>query len=192
VFSALVLSIFYRQNLYERVKRMLEAEKKLEELTKKYQELHVKLEKVTLALGGDIKGPNVETGSPSLPIFVEECNIPCALPASGPIVRGADMGIHTGIDISVPESTFIFSTAKGVVKTVGYDQNLGIFVRISHEQGYETVYGHLSKVLVKEGDTLKTGQVIGLSGRSGKTTGPHIHYEVLKDGKHIDPVLTLP
>jgi Membrane proteins related to metalloendopeptidases len=102
------------------------------------------------------------------------------------------MGIHTGIDISVPESTFIFSTAKGVVKTVGYDQNLGIFVRISHEQGYETVYGHLSKVLVKEGDTLKTGQVIGLSGRSGKTTGPHIHYEVLKDGKHIDPVLTLP
>jgi len=103
-----------------------------------------------------------------------------------------DKGIHTGLDISVPESTFVFSTARGIVKKVGYNEDLGIFIRISHDKGYETVYGHLSKAFVKEGDTVKTGQLIGLSGRTGKTTGPHIHYEVLKDGKHIDPVLTLP
>jgi murein DD-endopeptidase MepM/ murein hydrolase activator NlpD len=192
LFSALLLSAFYRQNLYDRVKRMLEAEEKLKELSKKYQELQVKVEKLSYALGEGAQGPKVEGGFPSLPIFVEDCDVPCALPASGPIVRGVDKGIHTGLDISVPESTFVFSTARGIVKKVGYNEDLGIFIRISHDKGYETVYGHLSKAFVKEGDTVKTGQLIGLSGRTGRTTGPHIHYEVLKDGKHIDPVLTLP
>ncbi len=192
VFSILFMSIPYRHNLYDRIKRMLEAERNLEELTKRYQDLQIRFEKIQRALIEGIESPKVETGSPSLPIFVEDCEVPCALPASGPIVRGVDMERHRGLDISVPESTFVFSTARGFVKTVGYDQDLGIFVRISHKRGYETVYGHLSKALVNEGDSVKTGQVIGLSGKSGKTSGPHVHYEVLREGKPIDPILTLP
>lgn len=191
VFIILVY-IFFNDEIYTRILEMLKAEKELKELYARYRELQSKVKKLEFLLGGNIKPPEVEYPMGALPIYIEGCDTPCALPAVGPIVRGVDGDIHTGLDIDVPESTLVFSTAKGVVKDVGKDKNLGLFVKISHSRGYKTVYGHLLKVFVKVGDTVKTGQIIGLSGSTGKTSGPHIHYEVWKGGKPIDPVLTLP
>ncbi|MEO0139528.1 MAG: M23 family metallopeptidase [candidate division WOR-3 bacterium] len=192
VFIMLISTLFFKDRVYTRFLDMLKAERELKELNEKYQKLQSRVEKLQILLGGNIKLPEVEYPMGALPIYVEECDTPCALPAVGPIVRGADSNLHTGLDIDVPESTFVFSTAKGVIKDVGRDKNLGLFVKISHSKGYETVYGHLLKVFVKVGDTVKTGQIIGLSGSTGKTSGPHIHYEVWKNGKPIDPVSILP
>lgn len=97
--------------------------------------------------------------------------------------------LHTGLDFRAPVGTPIYATADGTVGHAGRKGNgYGIHIDLSHGYGYQTKYAHLSKVLVKEGQKVKRGDVIGLSGNTGLSKGPHLHYEVLKDGKKIDPV----
>jgi murein DD-endopeptidase MepM/ murein hydrolase activator NlpD len=94
---------------------------------------------------------------------------------------------HSGIDIRSDYGAPVLSTADGVVYFSGYEQYLGHAVKIDHGYGFETVYGHLSKRLVSKGDTVKRGDAIGKVGSSGRSTGPHIHYEVHVGGKRVDP-----
>ncbi|NPA80425.1 MAG: M23 family metallopeptidase [Thermotogae bacterium] len=96
---------------------------------------------------------------------------------------------HTGVDLPVKEGTPVFATARGVVVEVGENRRYGKYVRIRHARGYESLYAHLQDVLVKRGDSVQIGRMIGLAGSTGMSTGPHVHYEVYKDGKPIDPVL---
>lgn len=96
---------------------------------------------------------------------------------------------HAGLDFTAPQGTPIYATANGVVKVAGNLGNgYGNHVVIDHGYGYQTVYGHMFKVRVKAGDRLRRGEVIGYVGSTGKSTGPHCHYEVRKNGVHLDPV----
>lgn len=96
--------------------------------------------------------------------------------------------MHWGMDFTAPTGTEIFATGDGVVvrverKQSGYGKN----VIIKHGFGYETLYGHMSKIKVKKGQKVKRGEVIGLIGNTGKSVGPHLHYEVIKDGQKVNP-----
>lgn len=96
---------------------------------------------------------------------------------------------HAGLDFTAPQGTPIYATADGVVKTAGFsDGGYGNHVVINHGYGYETLYGHMYRVKVRAGKTVKRGDLIGYVGNTGKSTGPHCHYEVHKNGQKLDPV----
>ncbi len=98
---------------------------------------------------------------------------------------------HPGIDISIKPGSEVFSSAAGIVKTVKnkYTKNKGYgkYVILDHGYGYETLYGHLSKIYVKPGQKVKRWDILGLTGNTGKSTAPHIHYGVLAKGKAQNP-----
>jgi murein DD-endopeptidase MepM/ murein hydrolase activator NlpD len=96
---------------------------------------------------------------------------------------------HKGIDIGIPVGTPIFATGNGVIETTKYSfLGYGNCVVINHGFGYSTLYAHLYKIMVSEGQTVKRGEQIGLSGNTGKSTAPHLHYEVLYRSKPQNPV----
>lgn len=96
---------------------------------------------------------------------------------------------HAGVDISVPRGKEIRAPAKGTVVVVAYDSKMGNFIRINHRYGVETTYGHLSKTLVRYGQKVKRGDVLGLVGSTGRfSTGPHLHYQVAVNDKVVDPL----
>jgi len=74
-----------------------------------------------------------------------------------------------------------------VVSRAGYDPEYGLFAQIDHADGYQSMYGHASRLLVAAGDTVSAGQAIGLSGSTGRSTAPHLHFEITEDGRSIDP-----
>ncbi|MGE5752846.1 MAG: M23 family metallopeptidase [Deltaproteobacteria bacterium] len=94
---------------------------------------------------------------------------------------------HTGTDISVPPGSEVKATANGVVSFAGWTENSGIVVVIEHGQGFSTAYAHNGKALVRVGQRIARGEVIAVSGSTGVSTGPHVHYEIWKNGRHIDP-----
>lgn len=94
---------------------------------------------------------------------------------------------HDGLDIGAAQNAPVQAPAQGRVTSVGFDPKLGNLVRLDHGFGIETVYGHLAKSLVKEGQRVKRGDVVGLVGSSGLATGPHLHYMVKVNGQALDP-----
>lgn len=94
---------------------------------------------------------------------------------------------HQGIDIDAKEGTSIICPYDGKVKESGVDEELGKYILVDHGSGIETKYGHLSEVSVKNGDTLKKEQVIGKVGSTGKSTAPHLHFELLYMGENKNP-----
>ncbi|HMG68434.1 MAG TPA: M23 family metallopeptidase, partial [Chitinophagaceae bacterium] len=97
--------------------------------------------------------------------------------------------LHPGLDFAAPQGTPIYATANGTVAVAGNTGNgYGNHVVINHGYGYETLYGHMVKVKVRAGEHVTRGEVIGWVGSTGKSTGPHCHYEVHKNGQKIDPV----
>jgi len=95
--------------------------------------------------------------------------------------------MHYGIDISTNTGNPIMATADGIVIKVQTDKYLGKNVTISHGNGFTTVYGHMSNFAVRAGQKVKRRDVIGYIGMTGKAAGPHVHYEVWRDGKRVDP-----
>lgn len=95
---------------------------------------------------------------------------------------------HKGIDWSVPTGTAVFASCGGTVAKAGWGSGYGYVVYINHEDGSQTRYGHLSKVLVTAGQTVKQGERIALSGNTGVSTGPHLHFEILINGKQVNPL----
>lgn len=96
---------------------------------------------------------------------------------------------HNGLDFSAPQGTPIYATANGTIRTAAnLGTGYGNHVIINHGYGYETLYGHMFRIKVKAGQRVKRGEIIGWVGSTGKSTGPHCHYEVHKNGRHLDPV----
>jgi len=95
---------------------------------------------------------------------------------------------HKGIDFAAGVGTPIYATADGKVTLSGRHGGYGNTVIINHSYGYETLYGHMSRTKVRKGAKVKRGDVIGYVGSTGLSTGPHLHYEVHKDGQPVDPV----
>lgn len=95
---------------------------------------------------------------------------------------------HKGIDWATPVGTAVCASSGGVVSRAGWGSGYGYVVMIDHPDGKQTRYGHLSKILVKSGQTVKQGQKIALSGNTGVSTGPHIHFEILVNGVQVNPL----
>jgi murein DD-endopeptidase MepM/ murein hydrolase activator NlpD len=125
---------------------------------------------------------------------------PVGMPVSGTLSSSygnrkhpvrAEERFHTGVDISVPVGTGVQATADGIVSFSGWTENSGIVVVLEHGHGFSTAYAHNRKALVRVGDRAKRGDPVALSGSTGVSTGPHVHYEIWKNGRHIDPVAYL-
>lgn len=95
---------------------------------------------------------------------------------------------HTGVDISSPPGSEVKATANGIVSFAGWTENSGIVVVAEHGHGFSTAYAHNRKALVRVGQRIARGDVIAQSGSTGVSTGPHVHYEIWRNGRHTDPV----
>lgn len=98
-----------------------------------------------------------------------------------------DWRFHNGVDVKARPGMVVKATAAAIVTEVGNDPTLGIFVRLQHAFGFETIYGHLSGYCVKPGERLGRNQEIGKVGQTGLATGPHLHYIIKKNGSNLDP-----
>ncbi len=119
------------------------------------------------------------------------------LPTSWPLTQpgfitqaliAQDAGDHPGLDIAVPTDSYVRAAGTGRVLRVGEDPLYGLFVVLDHGEGYQTVYAHLSVILHERGQEVRRDEVIGLSGSSGQSTAPHLHFEILLDGVPLDPL----
>lgn len=95
---------------------------------------------------------------------------------------------HHGMDFSANTGTPVYATGNGTVTTSGRQSGYGLTIEIDHGFDYQTLYAHLSKIMVKRGQKVKRGEIIGLVGSTGKSTGPHLHYEVINKGRKVNPV----
>ncbi|MBI4424107.1 MAG: M23 family metallopeptidase [Elusimicrobia bacterium] len=108
-----------------------------------------------------------------------------------PIRRTGDVDddeFHAGIDVANDADTPIFATADGIVRHAGWSGGYGRMVLLDHGWGYSTVYGHASKVLVHQGERVQRGRLIAYMGTTGHSTGNHLHYEVLRHGRPVNPI----
>jgi murein DD-endopeptidase MepM/ murein hydrolase activator NlpD len=98
--------------------------------------------------------------------------------------------MHTGVDWATPYGTPIFASGNGVVEKAGWEGGYGKYVRLKHNNGYETAYGHMSAFAkgMEPGKRVRQGQVIGFVGSTGQSTGAHVHYEILVNGRFVDPM----
>lgn len=128
-------------------------------------------------------------------------SIPAIQPVDSRKLRGAISGfgvrihpvhkirkMHSGIDFTAPIGTPVYATGNGTIQSAGYDGGYGLRVTIDHGYSYTTLYGHMSKATVRAGQKVKRGDLIGYVGNTGTSTGPHLHYEVHKNGQAVNPV----
>jgi murein DD-endopeptidase MepM/ murein hydrolase activator NlpD len=101
------------------------------------------------------------------------------------------VAFHPGLDIAADRGTPVRATADGVVNSAGYTGNYGNSVLIDHGFGIGTRFGHLSRVVVRPGQTVRRGDVVGSVGATGRATSPHLHYEILLNGQPINPLRLL-
>ena len=114
--------------------------------------------------------------------------IPDIIPVSGVISKKySEKEKHLGVDFAAKNEDPIYASASGVVISVNETEDLGLTIKIYHQNGYVTSYSHLGKASVKQGKKVEKGDLIGVVGSTGKTTGPHLHYVIQKDGKYINP-----
>lgn len=130
----------------------------------------------------------------TLLILVGACSIP-RWPVEGPVSspfglrgHGFDYGVHRGVDIAVPTGTPVRAMARGRVHFAGSLPGYGLAVVVDHSGSTRTLYAHLSRIHVQAGDQLRGHDVIGLSGATGRVTGPHLHFEIQRRGRAEDPV----
>jgi murein DD-endopeptidase MepM/ murein hydrolase activator NlpD len=135
-------------------------------------------------------------------VMVADCrpdpnNRPRGLPVHGRISRGfhpsaENPGLrHAGIDIAAHEGSPVFAPASGVVVYAGEDDVFGLMITIDHGGGFKTIYGHNSELKARIGTKVRRGEVIALSGNTGLSTAPHLHYEIQRGNEPIDPLAFL-
>ena len=95
---------------------------------------------------------------------------------------------HTGIDLVAPSGTKIYATGDGVVKSAKFERGYGKAIVIDHGYKYQSMYAHCSEILVHQGQKVKRGELIGLVGNTGVSTGSHLHYEIIKNGQKVNPI----
>ena len=106
----------------------------------------------------------------------------------GQVKAGGRDEAHPGIDIAVPVGNLVRASGGATVEQAGEDPEYGFYVLLNHPEEYQTMYGHLSRILVTAGNTVTAGEVIGLSGNSGRSTAPHLHFEIRQRGLSLDPL----
>ena len=141
---------------------------------------------------------SLDNAGPAGPAAQPAVSIPSRMPLSGsrlssgygmrdhPVIGGRRN--HKGVDLAAPTGTPIYATADGIVGRADWFSSYGLFVRIEHGADLETRYAHMSKLAVAAGETVKKGDIIGYVGSTGRSTGPHLHYEVRIDGVAVNPI----
>ena len=134
----------------------------------------------------------------SSPIPQRGISVPSRMPLEGaqltsgygmrthPVLGGRRQ--HAGIDLAAPTGTPIYATADGIIGRADWFSSYGLFISINHGASMETRYAHLSRLAVAAGDNVKKGDLIGYVGSTGRSTGPHLHYEVRVDGVAVNPI----
>lgn len=171
---------------YDYAKLMIEATKKLDILSKQLYVQSKSYDELTKEVNS--KGKMM-------------ASIPAVQPVDSRKLRGAISGfgyrihpiykirkMHAGIDFTAPVGTPIYATGDGVVISAASERGYGNNIMINHGYGYVTKYAHMSRFKAKKGERVKRGDVIGYVGNTGASTGPHLHYEVFKNGKTINPI----
>ena len=140
----------------------------------------------------------LDRDGPSGPAAVSGISIPSRMPLDGsrltsdygmrnhPVLGGRRS--HKGVDLAAPRGTPVYATADGIVGRANWFSSYGLFVRIEHGANLETRYAHMSKLAVAAGERVKKGDIIGYVGSTGRSTGPHLHYEVRIDGTAVNPI----
>ncbi|MEX0907822.1 MAG: M23 family metallopeptidase [Gemmatimonadota bacterium] len=188
----------------ERDLEELEAQRaRVVELAQTLQEVEAQYERVRQLLGADAAGGDSvpvlpplrngagpdssdgDTGADGLLSLVDLW----PLSTGGYVTRSLRDGgsRHAGLDIAVPQNTYIRAAGDGSVRAADVDDVYGHYVVLAHGGELETVYGHASRLLVSAGDQVRRGDVIGLTGSSGRSTAPHLHFEVRFRGRAVDP-----
>lgn len=185
--------------LQAEVARLEEQQERVVELADALRRLEAQYAQVRRMLGAD--RPNDPEGvwlpQPGGAVEAEPVDsVQASLPTSWPLIErgfvtrehlGRIPGEHPGIDIAVAEGSYVRAAGAGVVERAGEDPIYGKYVRIRHRDGYQTVYGHASELFVRPEDPVQRHEVIALSGNTGTSTAPHLHFEILKDGAAVDP-----
>jgi murein DD-endopeptidase MepM/ murein hydrolase activator NlpD len=134
----------------------------------------------------------------SSPVPVTGVSVPSRMPLEGaqltsgfgmrshPVLGGRRQ--HQGIDLAAPTGTPVYATADGVVSRADWYSSYGLYISVEHGAAMQTRYAHLSRLAVAEGDNVKKGDLIGYVGSTGRSTGPHLHYEVRVDGLAVNPI----
>jgi murein DD-endopeptidase MepM/ murein hydrolase activator NlpD len=103
-------------------------------------------------------------------------------------VMEGDIGEHSGIDIAVPTDAYIRAAGPGTVVDVGDDRVYGRFILLDHGEGYRSLYAHASTTFVERGQRVRRNEVVALTGSTGRSTAPHLHFEILMNGEPVDPL----
>jgi murein DD-endopeptidase MepM/ murein hydrolase activator NlpD len=194
--------------LRREVERLTRDNARVRELAVALDSVEANYGRLRSMVGADIVPDPVQMGSP-MPVAPAILVVPAELrPAydSGPSVprhwplsgagyvtrgygaTGTADEQHTGVDVAVPVGDLIRAAGGGTVLQAGDDQEYGRFVLLQHPNGYQTMYGHLSRVIAVEGQRVGAGVVLGRSGNTGRSTAPHLHFEVRHNGVSIDPL----
>jgi murein DD-endopeptidase MepM/ murein hydrolase activator NlpD len=96
--------------------------------------------------------------------------------------------MHHGVDLANKKGTPIYATKSGIVSLATYGSGYGYYVKIDHGSGYESLYAHMTHYVVKQGQVVVQGQIIGYMGSTGKSTGPHLHFSIYKNGESVNPM----
>ncbi len=132
----------------------------------------------------------VERGTKTPPVYLKPISggrMSSGFGRRGAPVKGAST-YHKGVDWATPIGTAVAASSGGTVSKAGWGSGYGYVIYINHPDGRQTRYGHLSKILVKAGQTVKQGEKIALSGNTGRSSGPHIHFEILVNGTQVNPL----
>ena len=188
--------------LTSRVASLTKEVKQLDTLQARLAEMDRRFLQVQTMMGasGPVSAREPVSATPPPPVKVDTATptVPSLWPleVEGYVTRGsADSsdynGPHPGLDVAVPIGTPIRAAGGGTVVEVGDDAKYGKFVRLEHRDGYETLYAHASQILVKHGEKIPSGRAIALSGNTGQSTAPHLHFEVRQGGAAVDPMLLI-
>jgi len=186
----------------ERRNRQLEGElAKVTALRRQLEQVEGESRKMAAMLGiektpAPVNWDSVPFDSQTLPDWLKggvwgTQTVPRVVPVEGYAVSQRASAWHPAIDLAAPAGAPVRATADAVVEQRGDDRQYGRFLLLQHGQGYESYYGHLQDWNVDKGDTVQAGATIGWVGTTGKSTAPHLHFEIRKDGQRIDPATVL-
>jgi len=194
--------------LNRRIAQLSEENRQVQQLAQSLRESESRYAQVRSMLGGDVVPTPVRAPSslPSahpilarVPRSTHRYELGASLPRHWPledpgvVTRGQVIGgatpdeTHPGVDIAAPKGTPIRASGGGTISRASSDAEYGLFVVIDHPDGYQTLYGHASRLLVQAGDSVSAGQVVALVGSTGHSTAPHLHFEIRRDGRSLDP-----
>lgn len=191
-----------RLGYLEKRNRTLEAEfAKVVVLRQRLARLEENSRAMAEMLGVDLTPPPVDwdsvTGDSSrLPDWVRaqvwgSHPVPAVVPVEGAVVSRRTDANHPGIDLVAPAGVLVRAAADGVVRERAEDREYGRYLLLAHSDGYVTFYGHLSEWTVRKGDTVLAGQAIGQVGSTGNSTAPHLHFEIRRGGRALDPATVM-